>query len=62
MCIRDSYAGGLKISLTSSLGQIPVTGATVTISITGQPGSIVERLTTDDSGQTPLVELPAPAL
>ena len=56
------YAGGLKISLTSSLGQIPVTGATVTISITGQPGSIVERLTTDDSGQTPLVELPAPAL
>ena len=56
------YAGGLKISLTSSLGQIPVTGATVTISITGQPGSIIERLTTDDSGQTPLVELPAPAL
>ena len=37
-------------------------GATVTISITGQPGSIIERLTTDDSGQTPLVELPAPAL
>ena len=60
--IDSPYAGGLKISLTSSLGQIPVPGASVTISVTGQPDSVVERLTTDDSGQTPLIELPAPAL
>lgn len=60
--IDSPYAGGLKISLTSSLGQIPIAGANVTISITGEPGSVVETLTTDDSGQTPLVELPAPSL
>ena len=60
--IDSPSAGGLRISLTSSLGQIPVPGAEVTISVTGQPDSVVERLTTDDSGQTPLIELPAPAL
>lgn len=60
--IDSPYAGGLKISLTSSLGQIPVANATVTISITGQPDSIIQTLTTDDSGQTREIELPAPAL
>lgn len=58
----DSDVGSLKISLTSSLGQIPITGASVTISITGTPDSVVETLTTDESGQTATVELPAPAL
>lgn len=32
------YAGGLKISLTSSLGPLPIKGASVTISLTGDPG------------------------
>ena len=54
------YAGGLKISLTSSLGPLPIKGASVTISLTGDPDSVVETLTTDESGQTDTVELPAP--
>ncbi len=58
----DDNVGSLKISLTSSLGQIPITGASVTISITGAPDSVVETLTTDESGQTAVVNLPAPAL
>lgn len=58
----DDNVGSLKISLTSSLGQIPITGASVTISITGAPDSVVQTLTTDESGQTAVVELPAPAL
>lgn len=55
------YAGSLKISLTSSLGQIPISGASVTIAVTGAPDSVLETLTTDESGQTETVELPAPA-
>ena len=58
----DDNVGSLKISLTSSLGQIPITGASVTISITGAPDSVVETLTTDESGPTAVVNLPAPAL
>ncbi len=54
--------GGLKISLTSSLGQIPISNASVSISITGAPEDVVETLTTDESGQTDTVELPAPPL
>ena len=54
------YAGGLKISITSSLGPLPIKGASVTISLTGDPDSVVETLTTDESGQTDTVELPAP--
>lgn len=58
--INSPYAGGLKISLTSSLGPLPIKGASVTISLTGDPDSVVETLSTDESGQTDTVELPAP--
>jgi len=60
--IDTDYAGSIKISVVSSLGQIPVEGATVTISYTGDPNSPIETLTTDSSGQTPTIELPAPPL
>lgn len=53
-------SGSLKISVISSLGMIPVEGATVSISYTGDPGDPLMDLTTDSSGQTPVVELPAP--
>ena len=54
--------GKLQINVTSSLGLIPVSNATVTISYTGAPDTAVERLNTDSSGQTVQVELPAPPL
>lgn len=53
-------SGSLKISVISSLGMIPVEGASVSISYTGDPGAPLMELTTDSSGQTSIVELPAP--
>lgn len=59
---ENTDIGGLQINVTSSLGLIPIQNATVTISYTGVPGVAVEQLTTDSSGQTERVELPAPPL
>ena len=60
--IDAPYAGQIKISVYSSIGLIPVENASVTISYTGDPESPLEVLTTDSSGQTPVVSLPAPPL
>ena len=60
--INAAYAGTMKISVVSSVGQIPIPNATVVISYTGDPDSPIETLTTDNSGQTPTVTLPAPPL
>lgn len=60
--IDSPYAGGLKISVTSSLGLIPIRDATVKISYKGMPDSTIETLDTDISGQTEEIELPAPPL
>ena len=54
--------GRLKISVTSSIGLIPVTDATVKISYKGMPDSIIETLNTDISGQTEEISLPSPPL
>lgn len=56
------YIGFLQISVTSSIGYIPIKNATVSISNTNTPDSILETLTTDESGQTQTIELPAPPL
>ena len=58
--VSNSSSGSIKISVVSSLGLIPVVNASVTISYTGDPNSPLMELTTDSSGQTPTVELPAP--
>lgn len=58
----DDYQGSIKISVVSSIGLIPVENATVTISYTGDPEAPTEILTTDSSGQTPIIPLPAPPL
>ncbi len=55
-----SYTGTMKISVVSSIGLVPVEDATVTISYTGDPQAPLNVLTTDSSGQTPVVSLPAP--
>lgn len=60
--IDTPYVGSMKISVVSTIGLIPVANATVTISYTGDPESPLEVLTTDSSGQTPVVSLPAPPL
>ena len=52
--------GSIKISVVSSVGLIPVVNASVSISYTGDPGAPLMELSTDSSGQTPTVELPAP--
>ncbi len=56
----SSYTGSIQISVVSSIGLIPVENASVSISYTGDPDSPLLVLTTDSSGQTPTVELPAP--
>ncbi|MBQ7841332.1 MAG: carboxypeptidase regulatory-like domain-containing protein [Lachnospiraceae bacterium] len=56
------FSGRLKINVTSTTGFLPVRGATVTISNSDTPEDIIEQVTTDESGQTPEVSLPAPNL
>lgn len=60
--IDSAYGGSIKISVVSAVGLLPVAGAAVLISYTGDPDSPLEALTTDSSGQTPTVDLPAPPL
>lgn len=54
--------GSLQINLTSGLYSRPVADATIHISYTGVPDSILEELHTDSSGQTETIELNAPPL
>lgn len=57
---ETDLSGSIKISVVSSMGLVPVENATVTVSYTGDPGAPLTVLTTDSSGQTPTIELPAP--
>lgn len=54
--------GGLRAAVVSSADNRPIENATVTISYTGEPDSIIERVNTDSSGQTELLSLDAPPL
>ncbi|MBU9739669.1 peptidoglycan-binding protein [Diplocloster agilis] len=54
--------GRLQVQVTSTIGRIPISGATISISYTGDPESKVEQLTTNSSGQTETLDLPAPPL
>lgn len=58
----NTQLGRLQINVTSSLGLIPIEDATITISYTGIPDVTIERITTDSSGQSQTIELPAPPL
>ena len=59
---ENTSFGNLTINVTSSLGSLPINNATISISITGEPNSVIETLTTNSSGQSQTIELPAPAL
>ena len=52
--------GRLRVSLTATTGYVPVPGATIQVSYTGNPDQVIEELTTNESGQTATVELPTP--
>ena len=60
--IDSPYAGEMKISVVSALGQVPVENATVTIAYSNDPETPIETLVTNESGQTDIVDLPAPPL
>lgn len=55
-----AFSGNLTINVTSSQGLIPIPNATIEISYTREPDNVVTTLTTDDSGQTDTISLPAP--
>ncbi len=54
------YTGNLTINVTSTQGLLPVRNASVTIRLTGDPDSVVETASTNESGQTQNITLPAP--
>ena len=54
--------GKLQINITSQTTSFPVTDATISISYTGVPGSTLEQVQTNSSGQTEVLELAAPPI
>lgn len=52
--------GRLRLSVINQNDYTPVENATIQIANTGTPETIIEELTTDNSGQTPTIDLPAP--
>ncbi len=54
--------GRLQINVTSGPTSFPVTNATISISYTGVPGSTLEQMQTNSSGQTEVIDLNAPPL
>ncbi|MGI6093972.1 MAG: peptidoglycan-binding protein [Lachnospiraceae bacterium] len=54
--------GFLQVTVQSTLRNLPIENARVSISYTGEPDQILEELTTDSSGQTPQISLSAPPL
>ena len=54
--------GSLLVTVNTLLPNRPIPGASISISYTGDPDSVIEEVTTDSSGQSPVIELPAPPL
>ena len=52
--------GQLRISAVSEESSVPIDNASIEISSTGEPDQILERLTTDNSGNSDTIELDAP--
>ena len=55
-----SEKGKLQINVTSTVDGRPIADASISISYTGVPEKTLERLTTDASGQTEVIDLDAP--
>lgn len=56
----DTFQGSLQVNVTIEGQLIPVENATITIFDTGNPNTIIEQTTTNSSGQTDFISLPAP--
>lgn len=52
--------GQLQVNVTSTAGERPIADARISISYTGVPERTLERVETDSSGQTEVLELDAP--
>lgn len=52
--------GKLQINVQSSVRNVPISDARIQVSYTGDPTKTIEELTTDSSGQSPILDLPAP--
>ena len=61
MEVESSYTGKLQVNVVTR-ENVPVRDATVTIAAFDSPNNIIERLTTNSSGQTETIELPAPPI
>lgn len=59
--MNPSYVDKGNLQLFVTAGESPIPGARVRISDPGS-GAVLEEAVTDDSGQTPFVELPAPPM
>lgn len=57
-----SDAGQLQVRVTSSGGFLPVENASIEISYTGDPSSVIEKLSTDKNGVSETIDLDAPPL
>lgn len=55
-----TFQGNLQVNVTVENQLIPVENAIVTIYDTGEPDRIIEQTTTNSSGQTEFIPLPAP--
>lgn len=62
MQTSSGQTGGLMTSVVSSADNRPIENATINISYTGNPDSIIEQVHTNSSGQTEIVSLSAPPL
>ncbi|MCI5622983.1 MULTISPECIES: peptidoglycan-binding protein [Anaerostipes] len=54
--------GRLKVQVNSEIAAGPIVNAEVEISYTGDPDSVIEKIRTDENGQTESVELAAPPI
>ncbi|MGI6011354.1 MAG: peptidoglycan-binding protein [Ruminococcus sp.] len=54
--------GSLQITVNTLFQDRPIPNASISISYTGEPDSVIEELTTDSSGQSPIIQLPTPPL
>ncbi len=58
---QNSGTGYLKVMVTAADNALPIEGATVTVtSITGGNTTLINKQTTNNSGETVRIELPAP--
>ncbi len=57
---ETAATGSLQVDVVSTENNHPIGDAEVSISFTGDPGSILEKVTTDSSGQSETVSLSAP--